>query len=79
MSVILLKCFKVLYFTNLFCATKFLKYKSLENFQLYGIEMYFFFFQSSQSSKLESLNDLCENCLCFSKSVMKQLGPMFME
>ena len=45
MSVILLKCFKVLYFTNLFCATKFLKYKSLENFQLYGIEMYFFFFR----------------------------------
>ena len=36
-SVILLKYFKVLYFTNLVCTTKFLKYKSLENFQLYGI------------------------------------------
>ena len=35
-SVILLKYFKVLYFTNLVCTTKFLKYKSLENFQLYG-------------------------------------------
>ena len=32
-SVILLKYFKVLYFTNLACTTKFLKYKS---FQLYG-------------------------------------------
>ena len=28
--VILLKYFKVLYFTNLICTTKFLKYKSLE-------------------------------------------------
>ena len=36
-SVILLKYFKVLYFMNLVCTTKFLKYKSLENFQLYGI------------------------------------------
>ena len=27
---------KVLYFTNLVCTTKFLKYKFLENFQLYG-------------------------------------------
>ena len=35
-SVILLKYFKVLNFTNLVCTTKFLKYKSLENFQLYG-------------------------------------------
>ena len=35
--VIPLKYFKVLYFTNLVCTTKFLKHKSLENFQLYGI------------------------------------------
>ena len=35
-SVIVLKHFKVLYFTNLVCTTKFLKYESLENFQLYG-------------------------------------------
>ena len=32
---ILLKYFKVLYFTNLVCTTKFLKYKFPENFQLY--------------------------------------------
>ena len=33
--VMLSKYFKVLYFTNLVCTTKFLKYKPLENFQLY--------------------------------------------
>ena len=31
-SVLLLKYLKVLYFTNLVCTTKFLKYKSLEKF-----------------------------------------------
>ena len=36
-NVILLKYFKVIYFTNLVCTTKLLKYKSLEYFQLYGI------------------------------------------
>ena len=39
-SVVLLKYFKVLNFTNLVCTTKFLKYKSLENFQLYAITSY---------------------------------------
>ena len=34
--VILSKYFKVLYFVNLVCTMKFLKYKSHENFQLYG-------------------------------------------
>ena len=36
-SVIPLKYFKVLNFTDLVCTTKFLKYKSLENFQLYSM------------------------------------------
>ena len=36
-SVILLMYFKVLNFTNFVSTTKFLKYKSLENFQLYGM------------------------------------------
>ena len=38
-SVILLKYFKVLilYFTNLVCTTKFLKYKSLENISSYTV------------------------------------------
>ena len=39
-SVILLKNFKALYFTNLVCTTKFLKYKSLENFQLYDVLLF---------------------------------------
>ena len=67
--VILSKYFKILYFTNLVCTMKFLKYKSLENFQLYCTLT-----SAHNHCTIFQLNITILPCTCSQRKVMRAMS-----